>query len=184
MELFHISPACIAFSVRRSDCEVIDDLLSSCTQCVLPTMKRKLNGETAQPHNDDSVHPARKRRLGYTNEDARLAQLYSDLSDEVKATRLKAAAELVRSLRDADPSRIEQALTRLIKGLCSSRKASRSGFFVALSEVLALAKDVEASISSGPEFDPSSLINKVESLTQPESTSSNQVSFAYPLGDL
>ena len=150
----------------------------------IPTMKRKLNGETAQPHNDDSVHPARKRRLGYTNEDARLAQLYNDLSDEVKATRLKAAAELVRSLRGTDPERIGQALTRLVKGLCSSRKASRSGFFVALSEVLPLAKDVEASIPSETHFEPSSLINKVESLTQPESTSSNQVSLACLLGNL
>jgi len=137
-------------------------------------MKRRAEELNAATENNDTVHPARKRRLEYTEADAQLAKLYNDLSDEVKATRIKAAAGLVRALKDAEPARLDQSLTRLIRGLCSSRKASRSGFFVALVEVLQLTKPTDS--HDNAQFTPLSLIAKVESLTEPEGSANNQVS--------
>jgi len=135
-------------------------------------MKRRAEESSADREQESSVHPARKRRLEYTEADKQLAQLYNDLSDEVKSTRIKAAAGLVRALKGAEPTRLHEAITRLVRGLCSSRKASRSGFFVALIEVLSLSKGVDTSAS---DLSPQSLITRIESLTEPESTSNNRV---------
>lgn len=139
-------------------------------------MKRRAEESPADREQDADIHPARKRRLEYSEADKQLAQLYNDLSDEVKSTRIKAAAGLVRALKDAESTRLEEAITRLVKGLCSSRKASRSGFFVALIEVLSLIKRHDHSPSASPDLSPRSLISKIESLTQPDGASNNRVS--------
>jgi len=141
-------------------------------------MKRRAEESSADREQDTNVHPARKRRLEYSEADKQLAQLYNDLSDEVKTIRIKAAAGLVRTLKDVEPARLVEAITRLVRGLCSSRKASRSGFFVALIEVLSLSKGLDNSPS---DLSPQSLISKIELLTEPENTSNNRVSGPYIL---
>jgi len=142
-------------------------------------MKRRAEESPADREQDADIHPARKRRLEYSEADKQLAQLYNDLSDEVKSTRIKAAAGLVRTLKNAEPTRLDEAITRLVKGLCSSRKASRSGFFVALIEVLSLTKGLDDSPSATPDLSPRSLISKIEQLTQPDGASNNRVSENY-----
>lgn len=95
----------------------------------------------------DGVHPSRKRRFHVGEEQARLAQTYNDLAEDLAAVRLKAAGELLKSLavEGADQAeRVDAAITRLIKGLCSGRKAARVGFSIALAEVLRLAFDIGA----------------------------------------
>jgi DNA polymerase phi len=95
-----------------------------------------------------AIHPSRKRRLDYSQADAQLAKIYNDLADDVQAVRIKAAGEVIRNLSansDLQVERIEKAIARLIKGLCSGRKAARLGFSIALSEVLRLALDLKAS---------------------------------------
>ncbi|KAI7247241.1 hypothetical protein KC335_g19053, partial [Hortaea werneckii] len=90
----------------------------------------------------DGIHPARKRRVQYGEEQAQLVKLYNDLADETSAVRLKAATDLLRVLSEDSPSQgslVDQAISRLVKGLCSARKAARLGFSIALSEVLRLA---------------------------------------------
>lgn len=94
-----------------------------------------------------AIHPSRKRRLDYSQADAQLAKIYNDLADDVQAVRIKAAGEVIRNLSansDHQVERIEKAIARLIKGLCSGRKAARLGFSIALSEVLRLALDLKA----------------------------------------
>jgi DNA polymerase phi len=96
----------------------------------------------------EAIHPSRKRRLDYSQADAQLAKIYNDLADDVQAVRLKAAGEVIRNLSaksDHQIERIEKAIARLIKGLCSGRKAARLGFSIALSEVLRLALDLKDS---------------------------------------
>jgi DNA polymerase phi len=115
-------------------------------------------GGVKRAHDDDDVavaqeaaiaiHPSRKRRLDYSQADAQLAKIYNDLADDVQAVRIKAAGEVIRNLSansDHQVERIEKAIARLIKGLCSGRKAARLGFSIALSEVLRLALDLKAS---------------------------------------
>lgn len=135
-------------------------------------MKRPAEAVTdGQGNGEDGIHPSRKRRIEYTETDAKLASLYSNLSDEVKSVRLHAAAELVRILKTSDASVYDRALTRLIRGLCSSRKASRSGFFVALTEVFRLQPNVQADLSLA------AIVSKTESLTLPDHKSSGQVRY-------
>lgn len=96
----------------------------------------------------EAIHPSRKRRLDYSQADAQLAKIYNDLADDVQAVRIKAAGEVIRNLSvksDHQIERIEKAIARLIKGLCSGRKAARLGFSIALSEVLRLALDLKDS---------------------------------------
>lgn len=128
----------------------------------------------------DTTHPTRKRRHEYTESDAKLASLYNDLSDDVKSVRIRAAAELIRTLSDADAQALDKALTRLIRGLCSSRKAARSGFSVALTEVLRLTskhaeKGLDASDLSLP-----SLTGRLVRATTPELRSNSQVRLTNP----
>jgi DNA polymerase phi len=109
-------------------------------------MKRAHDSDVVVP--TEAIHPSRKRRLDYTQADAQLAKIYNDLADDVQAVRLKAAGEVIRNLSaksDHQIERIEKAIARLIKGLCSGRKAARLGFSIALSEVLRLALDLKDS---------------------------------------
>ncbi|THX39987.1 hypothetical protein D6D10_03844, partial [Aureobasidium pullulans] len=142
----------------------------------LPTMagkrRRNSNGEDETVH--DTTHPSRKRRVEFGVADAKLAALYNDLSDDVKATRLKAAAELIRALADADPEALDKSLTRLIRGLCSSRKAARSGFSVALIEILKLTTKSPSADVEGVDLSLPAIIERIISITQPEEQSNNK----------
>ena len=103
-------------------------------------MKRSLTQVEAAE--SDNIHAARKRPLAYTEADAELASIYEDLADDVPITRIQAASRLLKRVL-SEPSdrqnRLETAIARLVKGLCSGRKAARLGFSVALSELLRVA---------------------------------------------
>ena len=85
--------------------------------------------------------PAKKPRA-YTREDAEFAKIYEDLANEVGKTRFDATSALLAKLSSnpaPEPDTFAKILKRLIRGLCSSRKAARSGFFIALTEFLQLS---------------------------------------------
>ena len=139
-------------------------------------MKRPLSADDGELlPSVDAIHPSRKRRVEYSSEDARLAKLYSDLADEVKSVRLRAAADLVRLLKTTETHALDRALTRLIRGLCSGRKAARSGFFVALTEVLSVTVGPHVKAASDVDFGIPALIDRIHSITQPDASGSNQV---------
>jgi DNA polymerase phi len=80
-----------------------------------------------------------KRRREPHNVDVKLVELYEDLASEKDEIRLKAAQGLVSQFTpDQNPvdEQIKKVLTRLFRGLCSSRKAARIGFSIALTEIL------------------------------------------------
>lgn len=81
----------------------------------------------------------RKRRREPVNVDVKLVEIYEDLANENDEIRLKGASELLsRFTADKEPSDedVEKVLKRLLRGLCSSRKAARIGFSIALTELL------------------------------------------------
>jgi DNA polymerase phi len=83
---------------------------------------------------------ASKRRRDVSTADTRLIEIYEDLANENEDIRLKAAHTLLSEFaRPASSSqqKIRTILQRLFRGLCSSRKAARIGFSVALTEFLA-----------------------------------------------
>lgn len=128
-------------------------------------LKRKIHqidGDHGDADSQDDIHPARKTKIDYTESETRLAKAYNDLSDEVTKVRLAAAATLIRAVKDMDSAQLEKVLGRLTKGLCSGRKAARSGFFVALTEFLSLL-----AARKDPNFTFISIVTNISSLTQP-----------------
>lgn len=81
----------------------------------------------------------RKRRREMANVDVKLVEIFEDLANEKNEIRLKAAGALLsRFTPDKEPSDedMEKTIHRLFRGLCSSRKAARIGFSIALTELL------------------------------------------------
>lgn len=114
-----------------------------------------------------------KRRKDYTEEDAKLAKLYDELSSELQRVQLDAAASLVEHYVQHDRS--SSVLIRLIRGLCSSRKAARLGFFTALVEVLRSREE-----DSGIE----DVLRKIEEHTEPIGGASRSEKREHILGKL
>ncbi|KAK2875593.1 hypothetical protein FQN49_001579 [Arthroderma sp. PD_2] len=125
-----------------------------------------------------SFNPKKRRREG-VNVDVKLVEIYDDLSNENDEIRLKAASDLLsRFTPDANPTAedIEKVLLRLFRGLCSSRKAARLGFSIALTELLSIlfspSEDGEKKSQSG--LDVSKTIDLLESNTNTTSSESGQ----------
>ncbi|EFE33163.1 uncharacterized protein ARB_07915 [Trichophyton benhamiae CBS 112371] len=121
----------------------------------------------------------KKRRRERVNVDVKLVEIYDDLSNENDEIRLKAAGELLsRFTPEANPAPedVEKALLRLFRGLCSSRKAARLGFSIALAELLSiLFGQAESEQKSGlAGWDVSKAIDLLESNTNTTSAESGQ----------
>jgi DNA polymerase phi len=109
--------------------------------------------------------------------DRSLVQIYEMLADDREDFRLSAAHSLVSRILDpkaTNTHQIKVALTRLCRGLCSSRKAARLGFCVALTELISQL----GNLSTGEDeygITASYLIDNLESQTIPEGNTSGQV---------
>ena len=71
--------------------------------------------------------------------DTRLVEIYEDLANVDENIRLKAAYALLTNFvsgEKATGAQLNEILRRLIRGLCSGRKAARLGFSIALTELL------------------------------------------------
>ena len=82
---------------------------------------------------------SKKRQRDPATIDTQLVEIYDDLANESEDIRLKAAHSLLSKVSPEDTptkERLLEILTRLIRGLCSPRKAARLGFSVALTEFL------------------------------------------------
>ncbi|TKA80711.1 hypothetical protein B0A49_01114 [Cryomyces minteri] len=131
-------------------------------------MSRKRRQEAAE---DEIVSGANsvKRQRKYTDEDAKLVSIYENLADEAEETRKKAAKDLLLTLSPSqNPSTdfIKKALTRLIRGLCSGRKAARPGFFIALTEALRLLFGPESEAIPGLGLSVDGIVDEVNAKTQ------------------
>ncbi|KAA6413200.1 MAG: DNA polymerase V [Lasallia pustulata] len=81
----------------------------------------------------------KKRKREQPSDNTRLVGIYEDLANENEEVRLEAAHNLLsRFSPESSPTGEEvfKILKRLIRGLCSGRKAARLGFSVALTELL------------------------------------------------
>lgn len=80
-----------------------------------------------------------KRRREISAVDTQLVEIYEDLANVEEDIRLKAAESLLLRIAPEAGLASEQfheILRRLIRGLCSGRKAARLGFSIALTEFL------------------------------------------------
>ncbi|KAI1933839.1 DNA-directed DNA polymerase [Ophidiomyces ophidiicola] len=119
---------------------------------------------------------SRKRRREAVNVDVKLVEIYEDLANEKNEIRLKAAHDLLsRFTPEQQPSeeQIEKVLRRLFRGLCSSRKAARIGFSIALTELLSQAFSGVGRRDS-EQLNISKTLEILESQTNPQNCSSGQ----------
>ena len=82
---------------------------------------------------------SKKRPRERSTVDTHLVEIYEDLANVDEGIRLKAAHSLLIEFihqEKASGVQLNEILRRLIRGLCSSRKAARLGFSVALTEFL------------------------------------------------
>ena len=89
--------------------------------------------------NKEKIAMSKKRRREQPTVDIAAVEIYEDLAHEDEEIRLKAAQSLLEKVSDDKrPSceELKKTLRRLFRGLCSSRKAARLGFSVALTEFL------------------------------------------------
>lgn len=118
----------------------------------------------------------KKRRREAFNVDVKLVEIYEDLANEKDEIRLKAAQELVsRFLPENSPTddQIQKALQRLFRGLCSSRKAARVGFSIALTEILSQIFSPSQKLAS--EWSVSKALDIWESQSDASGSASGQV---------
>lgn len=106
--------------------------------------------------------------------DVELVKVYEDLAHDQENTRLAAAHTLLTQIYKqgiTTNDQLKTILTRLFRGLCSSRKSARLGFSVALTELLSqLASTQEASHDTSL----SGIIDILEAQSSPESGTSGQ----------
>ena len=117
----------------------------------------------------------KKRRREQYNVDIKLVEIYEDLASEKDDIRLKAAQALVSQFTpDKNPTdeQVQKTLQRLFRGLCSSRKAARIGFSIALTEVLS---QVFASSRESSQIDVPKVLNIWESQSNASGSDSGQV---------
>ena len=81
----------------------------------------------------------KKRRRELKTVDVQKVEIYEDLSNFDESVRLKAAQALLTNFVIGEKStghELNAIIRRLLRGLCSGRKAARLGFSVALTESL------------------------------------------------
>lgn len=104
-------------------------------------------------------------------EDLKLSKFYEDLTAESDETRLEAAKQiLVKFDWDNEPSAeaVQKAIKRLIRGLCSQRKAARFGFFVTLTELQRQIFGQEEKSIPGLDYNTLDIVKLVEEGTKVE----------------
>ncbi|KAF3049498.1 hypothetical protein E8E11_006495 [Didymella keratinophila] len=128
---------------------------------------RKREREPAQVDIIEEVPAKRRRQLN--EEHVKLSKLYEDLAAESDEVRFEAAKQLiVKFSPESNPAakEVETALTRLIKGLCSQRKAARVGFSLTLTELL---RQIFGGVKvEGLDQDVASIIKMVDEKTEIE----------------
>lgn len=87
---------------------------------------------------------SKKRRRQVIAVNTQLIEIYEDLSNPDEDIRLKAAKNLILTINSYTREQVHEILRRLVKGLCSGRKAARIGFSIALTELQVQLFDSDA----------------------------------------
>ena len=119
---------------------------------------------------------SKKRKREQDEISVSLVGVYNDLADLNETTRIEAAQTLLEKFSDPSlttPEQITTALKRLLRGLCSSRKAARIGFSIALTEFLS---QVFSFSETQRGINKSQVVQLLDEQTAPSDSVSRQVS--------
>ena len=141
---------------------------------------RKREREPGQGNYENGVPTKRLRHVN--EEQSKLSKLYEDLAAESSDVRLEAAQQfIIKFSPDNGPAakEVETTLGRLIKGLCSQRKAARVGFSLTLTELLRQIFFSAKCKIEGLEIDVASIIKMVREKTKVEGNIPGRVKLCY-----
>jgi DNA polymerase phi len=130
---------------------------------------RKRERDPVQGDHSEEAPPKRRRQIN--EEHLKLSKLYEDLTAESDEVRFEAAKQLiVKFSPENKPAAkdVEAALNRLIKGLCSQRKAARVGFSLTLTELLRQLFGQTDNAVEGLDLDVAAIIKMVDEKTEIE----------------
>lgn len=130
---------------------------------------RKRDRESGQGGTADEAPVKRRRQIN--EEQLKLSKLYEDLAAESDDVRFEAAKQLiVKFSPDSKPAAkdVDSALVRLIRGLCSQRKAARVGFSLTLTELLRQILGQKEKTIEDLELNVASVVKLVEEKTKVE----------------
>ena len=126
----------------------------------------------------DASTMARKRPREISDAREKLIEIYDDLANLDESVRFRAACSLITTFAvspKANAKQLDEILKRLVRGLCSSRKAARLGFSVALTAFLVeLRRDLPP--GTDPLFHASSLLDVLGTQTDVANAASAHVS--------
>ncbi|KAL9618860.1 MAG: hypothetical protein Q9160_006450 [Pyrenula sp. 1 TL-2023] len=118
---------------------------------------------------------SKKRKLEGRDVDMHMVEIYENLAHEDSKVRLSATRSLLSRFNEGSPhfttEQYKTTITRLIRGLCSGRKAARLGFSVALAEFLSQTFKIHHAQRGITEKD---LLKIVEQQTSPREKISGQ----------
>lgn len=138
---------------------------------------RKRDRESGLGNGEDEAPTKRRRHI--SEDQSKLSKLYEDLAAESDEVRFEAAKQLiVKFSPGSQPAAkdVQTALGRLIKGLCSQRKAARVGFSLTLTELLREALGQKDNEIENLDLDVASIIKLVEEKTKVEGNVPGRVS--------
>ena len=118
-----------------------------------------------------------KRRREPVTVDTQLVETYEDLANIDDEIRLKAAQTLLlRVAPEANPTvqQVTEIIRRLLRGLCSGRKAARLGFSIVLTELLTQLFDSTSTTVTGIQSIPE-LIETLKTQTDTQGNVSGEV---------
>ncbi|ORY11817.1 DNA polymerase phi-domain-containing protein [Clohesyomyces aquaticus] len=133
--------------------------------------KKSLKRDRDVPTGDAADVAPSKRRRHISGDDIKISKLYEDLAAESDEVRLEAAKQLILKFSPQNQPSSEavgHALNRLIRGLCSQRKAARIGFCVTLTELLREVLVQNRGSISGLNLDVNEVLSLVEAKTKIE----------------
>jgi DNA polymerase phi len=119
-----------------------------------------------------------KRKRQVTDGKLQLYKLYEELAAESNETRLEAAEKIITMHSpENQPSStdVQEVLNRLIRGLCTQRKAARLGFCVTLTEMLRLLLGTQKSAIEDLDLDAESLFKRIDKQTKVEGNAAGMV---------
>jgi DNA polymerase phi len=142
-------------------------------------MSKKSKKRARDDHHDvlESGGPAKRKRQ-VTDGRLELYKLYEDLASESNETRLKAAEQLITKFSPQSkpsPHDLQEVLNRLVRGLCTQRKAARLGFCVTLTELLRQFLGKQRTAIEGLELGVDSLLKRIDKQTKVEGNVSGMV---------
>lgn len=118
---------------------------------------------------------SKKRQRERHDVSVQLVEIYEDLANENEEIRLKAAAQLL-ARENLSREDVLATFRRLVRGLCSSRKAARLGFSIALTEFITQYAQSPLPASKSLSVSQEDLVRLLQENTQTSEKVSGQVS--------